>query len=88
MCLLITILILAGPRAGIIIWWLLDRAVWSQTFNALLWPLLGFLLLPWTTLAYVYVAADGVPGIEWIWLVLALFIDISSYAGSGYGHLD
>ncbi len=88
MCLFITIMLLAGPRAGILIWWLLDRALWGQAFSRFLWPVLGFLFLPWTTLVYVYVSTGGVMGLEWVWLALALFIDISSYAGSGYAHLD
>ena len=46
MCCFITSLFLFGPRAAIFIWWLFQPARWAATFDTLLWPLVGFLLLP------------------------------------------
>lgn len=48
-------------------------------------PLLGFFLLPWTTLAYaaMWASSDGVNGFEWFVVVLAFLIDIGAFAGSG-----
>jgi hypothetical protein len=46
-------------------------------------PVLGFFLLPWTTLAYavMYVAGtDRVYGFEWFIVILAFFVDIGSWA--------
>ena len=62
MCCLVTTLALLGPRAGIVVWWLLQPGRWSVTFDSFLWPLLGFVFLPWTTLMYVVVAPGGVTG--------------------------
>ena len=48
-------------------------------------PLLGFFLLPWTTLAYAVmwsVGTDRVYGIEWAFVLLAFFVDLGSYANS------
>ena len=56
MCCLITSLFLLGPRAAILVWWLIEPVRWNATFDTFLWPLLGFLVLPWTTPTYV-----GVP---------------------------
>ena len=85
MCLFILLLIL-GPRAVIVVWWLIAPVQWSATFGSLLLPLLGFLFLPWTTLMYMLVAPHGVVGFDYLWLALALFADLSSYAGGGaYG---
>ena len=42
-CLVILLLIL-GPRAIIVVWWILAPLVWSATFGTLLLPLIGFLL--------------------------------------------
>ena len=85
MCLLI-VLALAGPRLAIITWWLLAMSRWEAAFDNFLWPFLGFIFVPWTTLMYVLVAPSGnVNGIDWMWLGLALVADIAMYGGSGYG---
>jgi hypothetical protein len=79
-CLVILLLIL-GPRAIIVVWWILAPLVWSATFGTLLLPLIGFLLVPWTTLMYVLVAPGGIVGLDYLWLALALLADLSSHAG-------
>lgn len=81
MCLFILLLIL-GPRAVIVVWWLVSPLVWSAAFGgSWLLPVLGFLFLPWTTLMYVLVVPGGVVGLDFLWLALALFADIASHAG-------
>jgi hypothetical protein len=60
---------------------LLDRA-----FDSWLVPLLGFFLLPWTTLAYALMWDAGtgvVSGFEWFIVALAFLADLASYAGGG-----
>ena len=85
MCLFI-ILLLLGPRAAIVVWWLIAPLHWSAVFGSFLLPFLGFLFLPWTTLMYALTAPGGIVGFDYLWLALALFADISSYAGGGvYG---
>ena len=86
MCCLVTIAILAGPRLGILIWYLLDTARWARTFPVFWWPLLGSLFLPWTTLAYVATFPGGVNGLDWLWMILGLLFDLGSYSGGGYRH--
>jgi len=88
---LITVLGLLGPRAGVIIWWLIEPARWSHAFHGFfLWPVLGFLFLPWTTLAWVLVAPhgsfSGIGGFGWFLLVIALLVDLGSWSGGGYGN--
>jgi hypothetical protein len=84
MCLLILTLIL-GPRAGIILWWLVNPDRWDRAFDTFIWPLLGFLFVPWTTLMFVAVAPTGNPvGWDWMWMGLAFLGDLFSYSG-GYG---
>ncbi|MDD5703479.1 MAG: hypothetical protein PHU23_15700 [Dehalococcoidales bacterium] len=84
MCCLIIVLALLGPRAGILVWWLLDMPRWNQTFSTFIWPLLGAIFLPWTTLAYVWVFPLGITGFDWFWLALGLVFDILFYAGGGF----
>ncbi len=87
MCCLLTVLLFLGPRAGILVWWLLDTDRWAAAFTgSFIWPLLGFLFLPWTTLMYVLVSPSSNFSFDWIWMGLGILADISSYAGGGYGN--
>ena len=86
MCCFFSVLLFLGPRAGILIWWLVAMERWEQAFDNFLIPFLGFLFVPWTTLMYVIVFPGGVTGFDWIWLGLGLLADIGMYAGGGYGN--
>ena len=50
MCCILAALFAFGPRAAILVWWLVDRVRWNQGTDTFLWPLAGFLVAPWTTL--------------------------------------
>ena len=87
MCCIFTVLLFLGPRAGILIWWLIDSRRWQIAFDSFIWGFLGFIFVPWTTLMYVIVSpVGGVTGFDWVWLGLALLADISMYAGGGVGN--
>jgi hypothetical protein len=43
-------------------------------------PLLGFFLLPWTTLAYAVMWSSGSNGVEWFIVILAFAFDLGSYS--------
>ena len=89
MCCLFTVLVFLGPRFGGIGWWLLQPARWNAAFGSIIWPILGIIFLPWTTLMYVAVAPGGINGLlEWGFLILAIVIDIGAYAGGGYGNKE
>ena len=68
MCCLISALFLIGPRAAIVVWWLLEPARWAAAFDTVLWPIVGFLFLPWMTLMFLVVAPGGVEGFDYVWL--------------------
>jgi hypothetical protein len=55
----------------------------SRAFDSSIVPLLGFFLLPWTTLAYAVMWDSGnrVNGFEWFLVILGFVIDLGSYAG-------
>jgi len=58
----------------------------SRAFDSWVLPLLGFFLLPWTTLAYAAMWAsstNGVTGFEWFIVVLAFLVDVGAFAGGG-----
>jgi hypothetical protein len=55
----------------------------SNAFDSWALPLLGFFLLPWTTLAYAVMWDSGhrVNGFEYFIVALGFLVDLSSYAG-------
>jgi hypothetical protein len=46
-------------------------------------PLIGFFLLPWTTLAYavLWASSDGVLGFEWLIVAFAFLVDVGAIGG-------
>lgn len=57
----------------------------SRSFDSWFVPLLGFFLLPWTTLAYaaMWASSDGVLGFEWFIVAFAFLVDVGAFAGGG-----
>jgi hypothetical protein len=57
----------------------------SRSFDGWLLPLLGFFLLPWTTLAFalLWASSDGVLGIEWLVVAFAFLVDVGAIGGGG-----
>jgi len=86
MCCIVSVLLMLGPRVAILVWWLLQPMRWSSTFNTFIWPLLGAIFLPFATMMYVLVFPNGITGLDWLWLGLALVADIAWYSGGGYGN--
>ena len=89
MCCFLTVLLFMGPRFAGIIWWIWQPVRWAAAFNnSIIWPILGLIFLPWTTLFYVAVSFNGVVGIEWLFVILGFIFDLGSYSGGGYGNRD
>jgi hypothetical protein len=88
MCCLFTVLLLLGARAVDIVWWIAQPARWDAAFSSVLWPILGIIFAPWTTMMYVLVAPGGVNGIDWLWIVLAVIVDVGFWTGGAYGNRD
>jgi len=88
MCCLFTALFLLGPRAGVVIWWIMDPVRWDLAFSSWLWPVIGFFVAPWTTMTWVLVAPGGVNGIDWLWVGLAVVADIAMWSGGAWGNRD
>ena len=94
-CCLGVILLAGAPRLGLGLWWFVDPARilsafsgWSTTVGSFtapmwIWPLAGFLLLPWTTIAWVFVSPGGVTPLEWVILGIALLLDLGAHGGGG-----
>ena len=75
---------LIGPRVALIATWLLTDVL-SRAYDAWLVPVIGFFILPWTTLSYAWMYDNGpgrtVEGWEWIVMGLAVLFDLGSLFG-------
>jgi hypothetical protein len=76
------------PRLALLLVWLFTPLVNRAFHFTILWPLLGIIFLPFTTLMYVlvYNPAVGVIGWGWLWVILGFLLDISSYGSSAYSN--
>jgi hypothetical protein len=80
---LIALFALISPRLALVFIAIFSDML-SRAFDSWLLPLIGFFLLPWTTLAYAVMWDTGtrdVNGFEWFIVVLAFLADLASYAG-------
>lgn len=84
MCCVISLLVVIGPRIAAIAWYFTENARWAAAFNNILWPILGVLFLPWTTLAWVLMSPGGVQGLQWLVVVFGFLIDVGALGGGGY----
>jgi hypothetical protein len=80
----LALLALISPRLVLFLLWVFDDII-GRAFDSWVLPVLGFFLLPWTTLAYVafwdWGTGREVTGFEWFFVVLAFLIDLSSLGG-------
>lgn len=72
------------PRVALVILWLFGDTVETAFEDEWIIPLLGLLLLPYTTLSYVLLNwwLGEVTGFTWFFVILAFLADMGSYAGS------
>ena len=78
---IVSLLFTIAPRIILLILWLFTPLV-STVFQNWMTPLLGFIALPFTTLAYM-IAWDptaGLSGLGWVIVIGGLVFDLGSYA--------
>jgi hypothetical protein len=70
-----------APRLMLLILWIFTPLV-NRTFDFWLWPLLGLIFLPFTTLMYVLAVGPLGAANVWGWLMVffGLLIDLRSFA--------
>jgi len=75
---------LAVPRVLMFFIWLLTD--WfARGFETRVWPILGFIFLPYTTLAYLAAMLNNNHALSGLWLVLfvlAILFDVGNWTGS------
>ena len=79
---LIALLGLITPRVVMVVLWLFTNYL-SRAFETFIWPLLGFIFLPTTTLAYAVAQNEfrGLRGIGLVIFVLGILIDFGLLGG-------
>lgn len=90
MACLVVLLAFISPRLALFAIFLFSDLL-SRAFDSWFVPLLGFFLLPWTTLAYAVMwstSSNEVTGFEWFIVILAFVIDLGSYASRGRARQD
>jgi hypothetical protein len=78
--------IVAGfSRIMLLMVWFARPVMMNAAFGTFIIPCLGFLFLPFTTLMYVWLiqGVGGIQGLDWVWLILAVILDIASIGAAG-----
>lgn len=83
---LLALLAAFAPRVVFLMIWIARPEYVDAVFETFLFPLLGLIFLPFTTLIWLILDQPpfGVTGFDWFWVGLAVFLDLSHYA-STYG---
>ncbi len=82
-CCLIALLMFLGPRVVLACAWLF--ANWYRAFDSSLLALVGWLFLPWTSLAWIYVYFHNHGALNGGYLLLLIFgvlLDLGTFGGS------
>ena len=73
------------PRVFILAFWIFDDELLKDAFSSWVIPAVGFLLAPWTTIAYMSMwglSSDRVSGAEWAVVAIAVLLDVLTYVGA------
>lgn len=77
-------LAISAPRFVLFLVWLFSNYL-DQAYQTKIWPFLGFLFMPLTTLAYAFAMHQGggqLTGFGWAVVITAVFVDLGLF-GTG-----
>ena len=82
---LVLILVLAFPRIVLALMFFFSTYL-QRAYHGLILPLLGFIFVPLTTLAYAWMVNTGQPiaGVNLLILLVAIVIDLGGLGGGEY----
>jgi hypothetical protein len=77
------IFLLFFPRVALLLMWFFSTYLQRAFHGGLLFPILGFIFLPITTIVYAWEVNNGMPmaGINLVWLLIAVIIDLGGMGG-------
>jgi len=81
----LTAVVSSFSRIMLLFAWIARPVLMDATFGTFIIPCLGFIFLPFTTLMYVFLkqGVGTIQGLDWLWLFLAVVLDLASVAGAG-----
>ena len=81
-CCLLLVLVLAGPRLVLVCMFLFSNYL-ERAYHGLILPILGFFLLPLTTIAYAWLVNTHRPieGVNLVILIVAVVVDLGGIGG-------
>jgi hypothetical protein len=84
---LIGLIALLAPRLVIVLMWIFGNGYFGRAYQSRLWPLLGFLFMPLTTLAYAFaINSNGsVNGGYLALVIIAVLVDLGLLGGNEAG---
>ena len=73
-----------APRLLLIFAWIARPNYFDAVFDTWIFPLLGLIFLPFTTLIYLFLGAppENIEGLDWLWIGLAVLLDLAHYANT------
>jgi hypothetical protein len=86
MCCVLALLAFVGPRVALVLMFLFTNYL-HRAFDTFLLPLIGFLFLPWTTIAWAIAQNEfgGANGIGLLVIVLGFLADVGVLGGGARG---
>ena len=78
---LVALFALISPRLALFAIWLFDDLL-ERAYDTWIVPVIGFFLLPWTTLAYALMwslSTNRVSGLEWLVIAFAVLVDLGAF---------
>jgi len=84
----LTVFVSSFSRWVLLFYWIARPVQMNAAFNTFIFPCLGLLFLPFTTLMYVLLiqGVGAIQGLDWLWLILALVLDLAALGGAGYAN--
>ena len=78
----VALIALISPRLALVLLWIFGDLL-SRAYDSWAIPLIGFFILPWTTLTYAafwdWGTGHHVTGVEWFFVAFAFVVDVGSY---------
>ena len=80
---LLALIALISPRFALVLIAIFDDRIVPAFDDSVVLPILGFFLLPWTTLLYVlaWTPHGGVSTIGWVFVAFGVLLDLGSLFG-------